>query len=70
MPAYIWALILVAAIVVSAAVTALIVINVQKKSAASTIGGYKDKSPNVCRHLQEHLLYLIFIVHEQAFYNS
>ncbi len=47
MPAYIWALILVAAIVVSAAVTALIVINVQKKSAASTIGSAQDKAREI-----------------------
>ena len=40
---YIWVLIIVAAIVVSAVATALIVTNVQKKSAASTIGNAQDK---------------------------
>ncbi|MDE5587817.1 MAG: Rnase Y domain-containing protein, partial [Acetatifactor sp.] len=44
---YIWVLIIVAAIVVSAVATALIVTNVQKKSAASTIGNAQDKAREI-----------------------
>ena len=47
MPTYIWVLIVVAAIVVSAVATALIVTNVQKKSAASTIGNAQDKAREI-----------------------
>lgn len=47
MPAYIWVLIIVAAVVVSAVATALIVTDVQKKSAASTIGNAQDKAREI-----------------------
>lgn len=47
MPPYVWVLILVGAVVVSVVATALIVSNVQKKSAASTIGNAQDKAREI-----------------------
>lgn len=47
MPAYIWVLIIVAAVVISAVATALIVTDIQKKSAASTIGNAQDKAREI-----------------------
>ena len=47
MPDYVWAIILVAAVIVTAVVTALVVKNYLEKSAASTIGSAEDKAREI-----------------------